>query len=67
MIENWMSTKEVSILLGISPTAVQRLRARGTLAGVWACRGWMFRRDIVRELQESLGYKSRTRRVNRAA
>lgn len=63
----WLTTKQVGIRLGISPTAVLRLKDRATLAGYWSGRTWFFRETAVEALERDPAYQKRTRRVEDAA
>ncbi len=67
MITGWMTTKEVAKRLGITPTAVLRLKDRATLAATWSGRTWFFRETTVDALNLDPAYRKRSRRVDDAA
>lgn len=62
MITGWMTTAEVARRLGVTPTAVLRLKDRGTLPAVWTGRTWFFRETAVDALNTDEGYRRRSRR-----
>lgn len=62
-MERYLTTAQVAERLGVSTVAVLRLRARGTLGGIWAGRTWFFRVEVVEALAESAAYQRRSRRV----
>ena len=67
MITGWMTTKQVAQRLGITPTAVIRLKDRATLAATWSGRTWFFRETAVDALNIDAGYRKRSRRKDDAA
>lgn len=67
MITGWLTTAQVAVRLGVTPTAVLRLKDRATLAATWSGRTWFFRETTVDALNIDPGYRKRSRRVCDAA
>ncbi len=59
----WLTTAQAAKRLGISTTAVLRLKDRATLGGFWSGRTWFFREVAVDALNIDPGYRSRSRRI----
>lgn len=60
--DHWMTTRQVSVKMGVSSTAVVRLIQRGTLGARWHGRAYMVRYSAVVALLSSEPFKRRSRR-----
>lgn len=61
-MEQYYTVAEAAAKLGISPTACNRLIARGTLGGHLTAGRWFIRRSTVHLLLQDPAYLKRTRR-----
>lgn len=67
MRNGYLTTQEVAERLGITPSAVLRLRTRGTLAGMFKGRTWWFSELAVEVLENSPYYLARSRAWRKSA